>query len=206
MKHYLRFGEIPESGKSVNFLKMGLRRSEDFNYCMSIGDIEGAFECVPEDAFEEGISVFSIDKNGMPELSNLQLACSMLSRIDDAIYEVTGEEIDTGNDGEPILKDTKIVKRRRIRKEKLFDHVLSVLISNFRSCEFNEIEDCDSNKIYRFYRELAVNKATGEKVVAIAAPDDGNWVRMPGFNEYCFKGWTFSDPVPGFCVDLGIKR
>lgn len=63
MKRYLRFGEIPENGKSVNFLKVTNDQNEDFSYLLRCGEVEAAFDMVPEAAFEPGVSAFDLDDN-----------------------------------------------------------------------------------------------------------------------------------------------
>lgn len=203
---YLRFGEIPKGGRSVNYLKLTYETNEDFTYDLRIGDIEGAFEKIPKDAYEVGLSVFEIDQNRMPILSNLQLVSSLLSRLDDGIYEVSGVKVGDGNDGEPLISLSEIEKKRRIGKEKLVDHVLSTLLANFKTAEYDRQDDCGDNKLFSFYVQKKINKKTGEKVSIWDDTDGEEWVNMPAYTEYKFNGWTFSHPVDGFDVNMGIKR
>lgn len=204
---YLRFGEIPKSGKSVNFFKLTNEQNEDFTYMLKVGEVERAFtECVPSEAYEDGLSVFEMDKNGMPVLSNMQLITSLLARLDGVVYEVSGDEVSRGNDGEPLISNAKIEKKRRINKEKLLDYVLKILLSNFKNAEYDKNSGFGENKIFKFYAEYKINKKTGEKVSFWEKTTGENWVNVPPYTEYTFNGWTFSNPVDGFETKLGIKR
>lgn len=204
---YLRFGEIPKRGKSVNFLKLTNAQNEDFTYMCEIGEIERAFdECVPVDAYEDGLSVFEMDKNGMPILSNLQLITSLLARLDDAVYEMSGDEISKGNDGEPLISNAKIEKKRRISKAKMLDYVLTILLLNFKNAEYDKDSDFSENKLFHFRVGYKINKKTGEKVSIWDTTDGDDWIKMPEYTEYTLNGWTFSNPVDGFETKLGIKR
>lgn len=203
---YLRFGQIPESGRSVNFLKMSFEEQEDFNWFRKNGDIERAFSCVPDNAYELGVSVFEMNDEGMPILQNLQLVNSLLFRLDNVIYEVTGEEVAKGNDDEPLIANIKIEKKRYIKKEKLLDLVLSILLTNFRNAKYNKEDDFGENRISEFHLEQKVNKKTGEKVQIWEETEGSDWVPVPLVKEYTFNGWTFSNPVSSFSVNLGIKR
>lgn len=205
MKRYLRFGEIPKNGNSINFLKLTFDQQEDFNFNIKTGDYERAISCVPSDAYEKGTSVFEMDNNGMPVLSNLHLVTSLLSRIDYPVYEVSGEIVGTGNDLDPIISDIQIIKRRRMDKKKLIDHVLYTMISNFRFVEYTESNNNERNQIFKFCKEYKINKNTGEKVNAWDIVSGNEWVQMPPNTEYHFNGWVFSDPVDGFCAKRTIK-
>lgn len=205
MKRYLRFGEIPKNGKSVNFLKMTNDENEDFTYCINSGEFERAFEIVPECAFEKGVSVFEIDNNEMPALSNLQLISSLLLRADKMAYIVTGEEVGRGNDGEPIIVIEKVEHEKRFSKSDLVSYSISAMRSNFAKSEYDAKEDYGSDKIFYFYKEYKVNRKTGEKVDRWTTTKGKDWALMPGIKEYVLNGWTFTDPVNGFDTKLGIK-
>lgn len=203
---YLRFGEIPKDGKSVNFLKLTSSQNEDFTYACEVGSYEEALADLPEDAFETGLSVFEMGENGLPELGNLQLVNSMLARLDSKIYEVSGEQVGTGNDGEPLIEVEKVEKKRRISREKLINHAISTLCRNFKNSEFSgNSEDSDCH-LHSFYIEQKININTGEKASIWNDAQGDEWVNMPPYREYATCGWTFSNPVDGFDVNLGIKR
>lgn len=91
-KQYIRFGEIPPDGKSK------IRRRADNSI---IGE-------------EKGISVFEyIEGRGIVVPHNQQARDDFLllmNSIDKPQYIVIGEEIGVGSDGEPLLRDVKIIK------------------------------------------------------------------------------------------------
>lgn len=204
---YLRFGEIPENGKSVNFLKLTSSQNEDFTYTCEVSSYEEALAELPENCFEDGLSVFEIDENGMPKLNNLQLVSSMLARLDSKVCEVSGKQVGTGNDGEPLIAVEKVEKKRRISKEKLINHAISTLCKNFKNAEFvGNLGDSDC-QLHSFYVEEKINIKTGEKVsIWDSAASGDEWVKIPPHTEYTACGWTFSNPIDEFDVDLGIKR
>ena len=91
-KQYIRVGELPPDGKS----KIRCRADNSI-----IGE-------------EEGISVFEyIEGRGIVVPHNQQARddfLMLMNSIDKPQYIVIGEEIGVGNDGEPLLRDVKIVK------------------------------------------------------------------------------------------------
>lgn len=199
-KKYIRFGEIPKSGKSVNFIKMSFDESANFNYEIEQGNIGEAYDLVSSDALEDGVSVFDCDKHSMmPILSNLRLVKSLLARLDSAIYLVEGEEVGRGQDGEPLIRSVTIVKKRRIKKETLIDLVLEVLIKNFENASFDASKEVSSCQMHEFGGRQRINKRTGERVSEyeeVANPAE--WVLSPLKVRYCWMGWTFSNPVKDF--------
>ena len=178
MKKFLRFGKIPSSGKSINFFKMTNEENENFTYNLEIGEIEQAFEMVPEYAYEAGLSVFDVSDNGMPYLPNMQLITSLLGRLDDTAYIVSGQEIERGNDGEPLIVFDKIECEKNIDKKEMMDYVISILKSKFDYFEYNEEENYNSNQVFYF-------NANG--------------------GEWCLNGWTFKKPKNGFDATIGAK-
>lgn len=180
----LRFGEIPKNCKSVNFLKLTNVQSEDFTYACEVGSYEEALANLPEEAFESGLSVFEIDENGLPKLSNLQLVSSMLARLDAPIYEISGEQVGTGNDGEPLVEVEKVEKKRRVSMEKLINHAISTLCRNFKNAEFSGNADASDCFLHSFYVEQKINVKTGEKVSIWEETSGNEWVKMPPHREY----------------------
>ena len=77
-KTYIRLGEIPTDGRSVNFLKMTSSQKDAFHYA----DIEGsdARADIPEECKECGLSVFVTGKDGMPVFENLRQVSSFCCR------------------------------------------------------------------------------------------------------------------------------
>lgn len=179
--------------------------NENFTFLLEIGEIEQAFEMVPEYAYEAGLSVFDLNADGMPELTNLQLISSLLARINDVAYIVSGEEVKRGNDGEPLIKINKIESEKVINNGDLINYVTSVLCSSFETKDYQENEDNHTNELFQFFSEYKVNKKTGEKINRWQPTYGDEWEILPGIDEYQFNGWTFSNPIAGFDVNLGFK-
>lgn len=177
MKKFLRLGEIPKNGKSVNFLKMTNDQVDNFSFCAEMGDMEQAYEYVPVDAFEPGLSVFRISQDGFPVIENMRQVFSMCARLEESMYFVTGEEIGEGNDGEPLINVESMEPIVSI-KEWLSDNIQVTLRRNFLNASYDKTADLGNDEIHVFCTK--------------------------GFEEFCFNGWTFSSPVPGFDVSTGI--
>lgn len=135
-KRYLRFGEVPEDEKSVNFKKMPFSVNEDFGADVEFLGYKEAIKNVPEKYKENGISVFEIENN-LPKLQNLKLIYSLVARLDIPIFEVTGEEVGRGADGEPLLVNIRAVKRCRISKNTLVNLIIKIMCKNFKVAEYD---------------------------------------------------------------------
>ena len=206
MEKYLRFGEIPKNEKSINFMKLNFQQQEDFSYFRKNNDIEKALELIPGDAFEDGISVFEMDENGMPILNNLNLIKSFLSRFQkEKAFEVSGAVAGFGIDNEPLLKNVEVLKNRRLNKEKCIMHVLKILISNFKYCE--KVKNAsDDLVVYEFVTREKINVVTGEKVHYLSDVANPNeWVKLPEVTTYTFYGWEFSEPINNFKCEYNLK-
>lgn len=175
---YLRFGEIPKNGKSINFFKITNDQSDYFSDCIRMGYIDQAYENIPEDAYEPGLSVFDMDANGLPVLGALRRMISLCARLDDPAYIVNGNQIGEGNDREPLVVINS-AKPVQIEKEKLISLILEEMKKGFKNTVYDPDADFSSNQILFFH--------TGQKT------------------EYCFNGWTFTDPVNGFDIRTGRK-
>lgn len=115
MKKYIRFGSIPTSGRSLNYIKLTADQRRDFSDLLDDGRTpEEAYKIAREyyngwnninidDILENGISAFNADENGLPVIQNMTQAQSLAVRIDKQAYILTGEESGTGQDGEPLL-------------------------------------------------------------------------------------------------------
>ena len=114
MNNYIRFGEIPNNKKSINYFSNEL---------------------------EKGISVFEIDNNKNILLSNLRLISSLVNRLDTKAYIVTGDAIGIGNDGEPLLNDVKIIEEYKYNKQELVDYIFHTLEKNFYKSEGNRTNE-----------------------------------------------------------------
>lgn len=97
MAHYLRFGEIPESGKSKNHLTGNLEIGVSVYDCVFLN---GRYKLV------------------MPNLTHS--ACVSLSGVlERPCFLVTGVLIGRGSDGEPLLRSPVIIKPINIHGEPL---------------------------------------------------------------------------------------
>ena len=115
----IRFGEIPKSGKSLNYMKLTPDQRSDVSE-MDHANLESEIRYFIENVnswkrvnfdelLEEGVSVFE-EENGIPIIRNEQQAKSLKNRIGDVIYMVEGDRVGTGQDGEPLLKITSAAK------------------------------------------------------------------------------------------------
>lgn len=134
--HFLRFGEIPKNEKSINFLKMTNDQNDNFTYAFDIYGYGEALECVPEYAYEKGVSCFDF-KNNVPGLDSIELLRSFCARIKDKCYIIEAKQISTGNDGEPLVKNVQIVEEwQTTEKERaqLAHNILCAMFSNVKNC------------------------------------------------------------------------
>lgn len=115
----IRFGEIPKSGKSLNYMKLTPDQRSDVSE-MDHANLESEIRYFIanvnswkrvnfDELWEEGVSVFE-EENGIPIIRNEQQAKSLKNRIGDVIYMVEGDRVGTGQDGEPLLKITSATK------------------------------------------------------------------------------------------------
>ena len=208
MEKYLRFGEIPVNEKSINFLKLNFSQKENFAWELENIGFEEAIKSIPENAFESGVSVFEMGRDGMPALHAMKEAVSLSCRIGDGlkIYQVSGDEVGRGNDGEPLIKNVKIEKSRRISAEKLEKHILSFLASNFCvSTPPKEEPDPEDYKIHRFSWCFQINIETRVTKRYLGFEEEG-FIKCPEYTLFTFRGWEFAFPRPGFILDLATKK
>lgn len=173
--------------------------NEDFGVDVEFLGYKEAIKNVPEKYKELGISVFEI-KNNLPKLQNLKLIYSLVARLDMPILEVTGEEVGRGADGEPLLVNIKVIKRRRISKNTLVDLIIRTMCKNFNVAEY-DAKNADFMILREFTKQQKVNIKSGEHVNIfedVAQPEE--WVECPEYIEYAFGGWRFSHPVDTFDI------
>lgn len=138
---YIRFGAVPESGYSLNYFKLSLDEGADINDYMQDGKslLEAIALSVKDyenrDIFESGVSVFKTDKNGLPEIKNLQQLQSVISRKSYDIYSMYGNKSGIGSDGEPVISGVKQVKKVNITSDRLDKHIERVLQENYKKSE-----------------------------------------------------------------------
>ena len=114
MKKYMRFGEIPPNERSVNFYSMSLDDNASFSFDIEHGDVDIAYEWVKEKDLEKGVSVFELDDNNNPITDNEELEKDLKHRIEKKFvcYIVTGDKVGIGCDGEPLIRNIKILEKR----------------------------------------------------------------------------------------------
>lgn len=115
----IRFGEIPKSGRSLNYRRLtGDQRNDvsemdhdnlEVQIRFYIENVNSWKNVNFDDLWETGVSVFE-ERDGLPVISNREQVLSLKNRIGDAIYLVEGEKVGTGEDGEPLLKITSAEK------------------------------------------------------------------------------------------------
>lgn len=204
MKKYIRFGGIPKNGKSINFIKMSFQEKASFSWALeNLGEDAAYSEYVTEKALENGTSVFKIGKDGMPVLENLRQVNSLALRIGKPAYIVSGEEVGTGNDGEPLVQNIKVGKERRFTEDELKEYILSFLSCNFMLVIPPKKQILENQyKIYEFYEEKQVNLKTGEIKDCLCGMAEPGFRKIPGHTYFVFCGWEFRCPVDGFDADL----
>lgn len=113
MTTYIRYGEIPPYERSINFMSMSLDDNSDFTWACEFDPV-GAYDRVKEKDLEAGVSVFLADKNGNPIANTDKLKSDLDFRMKEnrKCYLVTGDVVGTGHDGEPLLRNIKIISEK----------------------------------------------------------------------------------------------
>lgn len=138
---FLRFGKVPEKGRSINFFKLTFDQSEDFNFFVSTGyTSEEAIEALKLDdsVFEAGVSAFEIDGNGDIVLTNVMLLnaiCKRISNNNEDTYIIEGDKVGIGNDGEALVGNITSVQRYDVDKEHMSDYIFETMKENFKHME-----------------------------------------------------------------------
>lgn len=158
MKRYMRFGELPVNGKSVNFRKMNFEKQDDFLFFLRY-DAKEAYDMVEErcpECLESGVSVFDVDENDRPILANDELRRSYERRIyqKESCYIVTGVEVGRGQDGEPLLKDVEIVETLKAESEKIEDEKPMTAADLFESLTEEQKKDIIEVNGKRYIRAI----------------------------------------------------
>lgn len=170
--NFVRFGQIPDSQRSLNYLKLTGDQRADITDMLSDGDrtpYEAALwlknntrdwkNVDLDDIFEQGVSVFKADSDGMPKIDNLDQAMSFAARIGQPLYSVKGKVIGTGQDGEPLLTGAS-GKKANISNVKMQDKIISTLKKNFAEHQGTKDPSENENVIYSF-----TDWKTGEKSI-----------------------------------------
>lgn len=147
--YFLRFGEIPKNEKSINFLKMTNDQNDNFTYAFDVYGYNEALECVPECAFEKGVSCFGF-KNNAPALDSIELLRSFCARIKDKCYIIEAKQISTGNDGEPLVKNVQIVEEWQTTEKERAQLAHNILCAMFSNVKKLSEDDCTNYILYSF--------------------------------------------------------
>lgn len=109
---FIRYGEIPPGERSINFIKMSLDDNADFTHECKYNPVV-AYSFVKEKDLEIGVSCFYADKDELPIIENEKQQKSYEIRIKEkcVAYLVSGNEVGKGIDGEPLIRDIKIIKK-----------------------------------------------------------------------------------------------
>ena len=110
---YLRFGEIPENEKSINWYKVSLDDQRDFSWALENYGYKDALRQIRnlDEVLEDGVSAFEIDENNNPILSTEELKNTYNSYTGNRkSYLVEGDEIGRGTDGEPLIVNIKVLE------------------------------------------------------------------------------------------------
>lgn len=89
---YIRFGYIPKSGRSLNYLKLSGNEREDLTEMIEGTDKEPeeilkewidyfGWKKSVDECFEIGVSVFKADADGLPIIETMEQAESLAARI-----------------------------------------------------------------------------------------------------------------------------
>ena len=113
---YIRFGAVPKNEKSVNWFKLSLNEQRDVTYDLENGvSLEDALKnnvkgLDNRDIYENGVSAFKMDSDGLPKIENLQQLVSVAERMDEKLYKISGTNTSKGTDDEPLLQKGKIMQ------------------------------------------------------------------------------------------------
>lgn len=165
MKKFIRFGSIPASEKSLNYIKLTKDQRDDISSFIEEGKApyEAALLCSKlfrswenvsiDEVFEPGISAFYADENGLPILENMDQAQSLANRIGKDAFILSGDEVNKGQDGEPLVVNIK-AEKTSIQDYTLQNVVIDYLSRNYERVETNKDMNGNQNEIYEFSDEI----------------------------------------------------
>lgn len=189
--NFIRFGAIPESGKSVNFMKLNFAQAEEFAQDLKFYGYESAIRGIPGEALESGVSCFLADSENLPILENVKQANSLAIRIGASAYMVSGEIVGTGEDGEPLV-DVSSAEKIEISKETLIGVILSFLKKSYAKCA---PAPTYSLQISKSERNLEIDKLGNVKEYYTFL--DKGYKHLRTERSVTFAGCKFSEPITG---------
>lgn len=132
---YIRFGEIPPNGKSIDFIKLSSDDNEYFSWCLKNYGVNDAYKSIPEHCFEDGVSAFEF-VDDLPLCGSIDLLKSLACRINDPAYLLVGDKVGEGRDCEPLIKINSF-EPIAIDSKELIEYITNQLKSMYP----NHIED-----------------------------------------------------------------
>ena len=158
---YLRFGKVPENGRSINWLALTPGQREDLT-----GSENPAKDILTykrfarswsrvnlDEVFEAGVSCFR-QEDGLPVVTTIAEAISLAARIDGHmgdLFQVTGEEVGIGTDGEPLVK-VESSERIMYDKNELVFCLIEQLKNHFEEVS-GEVELTSSDSLNHFFTD-----------------------------------------------------
>lgn len=159
---FIRFGEIPTNGKSINYTKLTIDQREDVTDIIRFGngaDLESKIKWLLENArswrgisvndiFEDGISAFECSNN-LPDILNIDQARTLAIRVNDNAYIIKGEKIGNGQDGEPLVKVSE-TEKAPLQK---IDYVRTLIgaLSGYYKTMSGSYDENAADQIFTFY-------------------------------------------------------
>lgn len=189
---YFRFGKIPANEKSLNWFRLSFREQEDVGYSLKCGDSlayalrKAGVDESRKDLFEDGVSVFKADENGLPIIENLQQLVSLAGRIGEIAYTMTGEEVGKGTDAEPVIRNVSNVKESTMTAAELEEIVVKTLEANYTRIEELDYISDDVYVVDGGYKDFAgndVEHSVSFKGREYFGPVDG-WNTATGYYAY----------------------
>lgn len=184
MKKYLAFGDVKQIGEPIYYGSL-----EEYI------DLENEIRI--KNATMEQPLTFEMDKSGMPILENIEAVRLITKMFEKQMHIITGKEMGKGLGKEVLLEDIKYIQKIEIPITNLSNHILKTMIPHFQYVKKETNES--SNNLWTFEEKKIVNILTGEKAGLFTSTVGEEWVALPEYTSYRFKGWGFYAPVDDFC-------
>ena len=184
MKKYLAFGYVKQIGEPIYY-----GSQEEY--------MDLASEISIKNATMEQPLIFEMDKSGMPILENIEAVRLITKMLEKPMHVITGKEMGKGLGKEIFLENIKYIQRIEISITNLANHILKTMIPHFQYVKKETNEN--SNNLWTFEEKEIVNILTGEQAGLFTSTVGEEWVALPEYTSYRFKGWRFYAPVDDFC-------
>lgn len=184
MKKYLAFGDVKTIGKPIYY-----GSQEEYM------DLENEIRI--KNAMMKQPLIFEVDSNEMPILENIEAVRLLTKMFEKPMHIITGEKVGKGYGKAISLVDIKYIRRIEISITDLSNHILKTMIPHFQYVK-KEMDE-NSNNLWTFEEKKIVNILTGEEAGLLASTIGEEWVELPEYTSYRFKGWRFYAPIDDFC-------